>query len=400
MKKIFILMSLCSVLTSASVTYANDGSPEFQQCVSDLKIKAQQAGISQATIDSSFATVSYTQRVIDLDRQQPEFTTTFADYINRRVTDDRINKGQALLKKHHQVLQEVSQEFGIPPQYLVAFWGLETNYGSFLGKMPVLNSLTTLACDQRRSQFFTEELINALKVIDEGIIKAPLMEGSWAGAMGHVQFMPSAYLRYAIDKDGDGKRDLWNSIPDAMASAANFLKNLGWEKGSRWGREITLPANFPFLSAGLNQTKTLSEWRELGVKQANGELLPDDPMQASLIVPSGHQGPAFLVYDNFRVIMRWNRSEYYALSVGMLADRINGAAPLVVAPPTDAPRLSRAQVISMQEHLAKAGIDIGEADGIFGPATRKALGEFQSKNNRIADGFADIETLKLLGVSL
>jgi len=371
----------------------------FDQCLNNLLSNAASQNISKQTIDSSRASIKYSARVIELDRQQPEFTTTFADYLNRRVTQDRVDKGRALLEKHKDLLDKVSKEYGVPAQYLVSFWGMETNYGSFFGKMSVLDSLATLACDPRRSEYFTGEFIDALKIIDEGAVVPSKMEGSWAGAMGHVQFMPSAFLRHAVDYDGDGKRDLWNSLPDAMASAANFLRSLGWEKGSRWGREVTLPENFDFLEAGLNQSRTLKEWRAAGLKQAKGDLLPDDDISASLLVPAGHNGPAFLVYDNFRVIMKWNRSEFYAISVGHLADRIAGGGKLVQPPPTDAVRLSRQQVMDIQIKLQQAGIDIGEPDGIFGPATRRALGEYQKKNGMIADGFTDNETLKKLGIA-
>lgn len=264
--------------------------------------------------------------------------------------------------------------------------------------MPVVGSLATLACDPRRSEYFTGELIAALRILEEGAIKPDQMEGSWAGAMGHVQFMPSAFLRHAVDYDGDNRRDLWNSVPDAMASAANFLQDLGWESGSRWGREVRLPEGFAYLEAGLNNHKLLREWHKLGVRQADGKPLPQADLKAALLVPAGHEGPAFLVYDNFNVIMRWNRSEFYAIAVGHLADRIIGAGKLVQSPPTDAPRLRRDQVISLQEKLQATGINLDEADGIFGPATRRALGEFQQMQGLIADGFPDAKILQLLGV--
>lgn len=392
--------ALLAIITLQGYAHETRDTVSFDQCLNSLIATAAENRISQETIDNSLANVKYSARVIELDRQQPEFTTTFADYLNRRVTQERVDRGRALMLSHKILLEKVSAEYGVPAQYLVAFWGLETSYGSFFGRMSVLDSLATLACDPRRSDYFAGELMDALRIIDEGAITAAKMEGSWAGAMGHVQFMPSAFLRHAVDYDGDGKRDLWNSIPDAMASAANFLRSLGWEKGSRWGREVSLPANFDFTGAGLNQTRSLAEWRALGVRQAKGELLPEEELQASLLVPAGHKGPAFLVYDNFRVIMRWNRSEYYALSVGHLADRIAGFGKLIQQPPADAPRLNRQQVLHLQEQLQNAGIDIGEADGIFGPATRRGLSEFQQKNGMIADGFADAGTLKKLGLQL
>lgn len=377
-----------------------EGGEGFQQCVAELGAKARAEGVAGEVVEQSLAKVEYSARVIELDRSQPEFTTTFADYFNRRVTEQRVQQGRELLAKHQDLLQRVSKEYGVPPHYLVAFWGLETNFGSFFGRMSVLNSLSTLACDPRRSGYFTRELIAALKIIEEGSIVPERMEGSWAGAMGHVQFMPSVFLQYAVDYDGDGRRDLWGSLPDAMASGANFLNQLGWQTGSRWGREVRLPKDFPYLEAGRDTRKPLTEWRDLGVRMANGGALPIADMEASLLVPAGHQGPAFLVYDNFRIIMRWNQSEFYAITVGHLADRIAGGGRLIQPPPEDAPRLSRAQVIELQETLNSKGFDSGEVDGILGPATRRAIRSFQAEQDMIADGFPGREVLTLLGLDL
>lgn len=373
---------------------------EFTQCIARLDEQAKTAGISQATLTNSLAKAKFNNRIIELDRQQPEFTTTFADYFNRRVTDQRIKQGRMLLEKHRDLLQRVSQKYQVPAPYLVAFWGLETNYGSFFGKMSVIDSLATLACDQRRSEYFTTELINALRILDEGAIAPEKMEGSWAGAMGHVQFMPSAFLRHAVDFDGDKKRDLWNSIPDAMASAANFLQSLGWQASERWGREVKLPDGFSYVDAGLNNKKPLTEWARLGVRRADNAPLPIADMEASLLIPAGHRGPAFLVYDNFNVIMRWNRSEFYALAVGHLADRIAGTGGLLQPPSPNAPRMSRDQVMALQTQLNEKGFDTGTPDGIFGPGTRRALSQFQHQQGMVADGFADAETLARLGVDL
>lgn len=393
------LLGLTSLVSHASTPVAGE-QMDFPACIAILSEKAKAAGVTQSVIDTALAGAKFNARVIELDRQQPEFTTTFADYLTRRVTEQRVEQGRKLLAKHRPLLDKVAHQYGVPVQYLVSFWGLETNYGSFFGKMSVVDSLATLACDPRRSDYFTGELISALRILDEGAIKSERMEGSWAGAMGHVQFMPSAFLRHAVDYDGDNKRDLWNSVPDAMASAANFLQSLGWKTGSRWGREVKLPQGFAYVEAGLSNHKPLNEWQALGVRQANGDALPKADIKASLLVPAGHQGPAFLVYDNFNVIMGWNRSEFYAIAVGHLADRIIGGGELVQPPPADAPRLRRDQVIQLQEKLLEAGIDVGEPDGIFGPATRRALGEYQQQNNMIADGFASAEVLALLGVAL
>lgn len=372
---------------------------EFSACIAKLTEKAQTQGISITTINKSLATANFNTRVIELDRQQPEFTTTFADYFNRRVTDQRVEQGRALLTKHKVLLDTITRKYGVPAPYLVSFWGLETNFGSFFGKMSVVDSLATLACDERRSEYFTGELIAALRILDEGAISPEKMVGSWAGAMGHVQFMPSAFLKYAIDFDGDNKRDLWNSTPDALASAANFLQGLGWKTSDRWGREVKLPQEFPYLEAGLKQRRSLADWSKLGVRRADNSSLPQAEMSASLLVPAGHQGPAFLVYDNFNVIMSWNRSEYYALTVGVLADRIAGTGKLLQAPPENMPRLHRDQVIALQEHLNLKGFDSGTPDGLLGPATRRSLSEFQQQQGLVADGIPDEQVLRLLNVT-
>lgn len=372
---------------------------EFSSCITSLSAKAKAAGISSNTIAGSLAKARFNARVIELDRQQPEFTTSFADYFNRRVTDQRVEQGKALMVKHRALLDRVSKQYGVPAPYILAFWGLETNYGSFLGNMSAVDTLSTLACDQRRSDFFTTELINSLRILDEHDVKPDKLIGSWAGAMGNFQFMPSAFLKYAVDYDGDNKRDLWSSTPDAMASAANFLKGLGWQTSDRWGQEVKLPTGFSFLEAGLKNSRPISEWRKLGVKSADNTPLTTVDGSASLLVPSGHKGPAFLVYDNFNVIMRWNRSEFYALAVGNLADRIAGAGKLIQPPPEDAPRLRRNQVILLQEQLNKKGFNTGTPDGILGPGTRRAISEFQNQQGMIADGFPDRKTLGLLGVN-
>ncbi len=372
---------------------------EFSACLKTFSTQAQAEGITKQTIANSLDKAELNKRVLELDRQQPEFTTTFADYFNRRVNDQRITQGRALWNSNRALLDRVEQHYGVPAQYLLAFWGLETNFGSYFGNINVVDSLATLACDPRRSDFFTIELMNALRILDKGDITPNKMVGSWAGAMGNFQFMPSAYLKNAVDYDGDNKRDLWNSKPDAMASAAKFLQNLGWKTTERWGREVKLPRDFPFLEAGLKNTKSLSEWHQMGITNADNTPLAQADINASLLVPAGHQGPAFLVYENFNVIMRWNRSEFYAIAVGQLADQIAGGGKLVQPPPTDAPRLHRQQVMQLQATLNHKGFDAGKPDGIFGPGTRRALSEFQADQKMIADGFPDKKTLSLLGIT-
>ncbi|MGE0622867.1 MAG: lytic murein transglycosylase [Pseudomonadales bacterium] len=368
----------------------------FARCVAAFKSAALDADVSPAVVDQVLDRVQLSERVLELDRKQPEFTQTFADYFNRRVTPERVARGRQALIEHRALLEEIRGRTGVPPQYLVAFWGLETNYGGYLGNMAIPDSLATLACDERRSRYFTGELISALKIIDAGDIQVSEMTGSWAGAMGHVQFMPTAYLRYAVDYDGDGRRDLFNSTPDALASAGYFLQALGWESGLRWGREVRLPADFDYTRLARVEAQPLSAWRALGVTDAFGHPLPAAPVTAVLRLPAGHRGPAFLTYENFDVIMGWNRSVYYALAVGHLADRIAGAGHLQRPPPKDDLRFSTEELTGIQTRLAALGYDPGEPDGRLGPATRAAVSAFQADQGMISDGHLDAEVVRRL----
>jgi membrane-bound lytic murein transglycosylase B len=370
--------------------------PPFEECLDGLREVAVERGISERTADRVLPTVRELPRVVQADRDQPEFVETFATYLGRRVTADRITRGRELLGRHRALLERVAAEYGVPPQVLLAFWGLETNYGSVLGNVPVFDSLATLACEGRRGAYFTTEFVNALHIVESGI-DARSMIGSWAGAMGQTQFMPSVYLEHAVDGDGDGVVDLWGSVEDAFASAGNFLRSLGWRPAWRWGREVRLPEGFDYARAGRDRPRPLEEWHALGVMTAEGRSIPSLGDSAALLVPAGHRGPAFLVYDNFDVIMRWNRSEFFALSVGHLADRIAGGGPLRVSPPDDT-RLTREQIASLQRKLNELGFDSGEPDGIIGSATRGAVRDWQRQNGVIADGYVHPDLLRALDI--
>ena len=384
---------MCALLGSGEAMAENI---DFEQCIADLQDRARVENISRAVVDGVLGKLEQQQRVIELDRSQPEFTQTFAGYFYSRVTPERIAQGRRLLQDYEPFLIELTRKYGVPGRYLVAFWGMETNFGSYLGRMPTLDSLATLACDERRSEFFSDELMQALALLERESLSPEEMRGSWAGAMGHTQFMPSAYWRYATDGDGDGRVNLWRSERDALASGANYLAGLGWHKGQRWGREVLLPKAFPYAETGLVNSRPLAYWKDLGVSFANGSTIPDIELEASVLLPAGHSGPAFMVYPNFNVIMEWNRSEYYALAVGLLADRLIGAGSLARPPSATETALSRSTVENIQKRLNYLGFDVGEVDGIMGAMTQSALREFQASNGMIADGYPDKATLCVL----
>jgi len=295
---------------------------EFDDWLAEFRVEAAQAGISPGVLDAALGNVKPIPRVIELDRKQPESTQTFEEYLARRVTADLAREGRRLLDKHRALLEAIGEEYGVQPRFVVALWGAETRYGKYTGGFSVIASLATLAYDGRRSKYFRGELLNALKIIDAGHITADKMTGSWAGAMGQSQFMPSSFLHYAVDYDGDQRRDIWATHADIFASAANYLARAGWHGDQTWGRKAWLPDGFDPTLADLGVVKRLSEWQALGVRRANGGDLPGRDLRASIIMPGGEDGPAYVIYDNYRVILKWNRSNYFAVSIGTLADLI------------------------------------------------------------------------------
>ena len=392
MSRVLLLIAALALPQAAGAQTSDE---DFAACLAGLSERARNEGVAPAIIDRVVPAVEYQSRVIELDRQQPEFLATFGDYLSTRVTEQRVARGRELYSEYADFLEELGERYQVPGRYLIAFWGLETNFGGYLGRMPTLDSLATLACDERRSRFFSEQFVAALKMLEKEELEPDRLRGSWAGAMGHTQFMPTTYARYAVDGDGDGRIDLFGSPRDALASGANFLQQLGWESGTRWGREVRLPKGFDFSKVGLGHSQPLSAWVDAGITRADGSALPSLPLEASLLVPAGSVGPAFLVYSNFRVIMGWNRSEYYALSVGHLADRIAGGGRLL-QPPPDQRALSRAEVIAMQDQLRERGYPVGPSDGIMGATTRLALRQFQRDVGLTPDGFPDALTLSRL----
>lgn len=367
----------------------------FSDWVAELRSEAAALGISESTLQALDDLEEPLPRVLELDGSQPEYVQTFTRYLGLRVTDRQVERGRQLLRQHGTLLEEVRQRYGVQPQYLVAFWAIETNFGSNTGGFSVLQALATLAYDPRRADFFRAQMLTALQIIDDGHISAESMSGSWAGAMGQLQFMPSIYSQYAVDGDDDGRIDIWNSLPDVFNSAANFLSKSGWKGDERWGREVLLPADFDFALAGINLRKPLQEWRDIGLLQTSGSPIPVADMLASVVIPSGAQGPAFLAYDNFRTTRLYNPPIFYALTVGHLADRFAGGAPIQRMPENEQ-AMSIDQVREMQELLNGLGFDSGEPDGRVGSRTRSAIRAYQEQQGLPMDSYASLPLLEAL----
>jgi membrane-bound lytic murein transglycosylase B len=325
--------------TPAPITAADQDRAKFDIWVKAVYAEGLTRGIKKVTLDAALTGLAPIKRVIQLDRKQPEFTQTFRQYINKRASAWRIRKGRENLRLHEKLLKEIGSKYGVQPRFIVALWGIETSFGRATGGFSVIRALATLAYDGRRSAYFRRELFNALNIIDAGHIAADAMKGSWAGAMGQNQFMPSSFLNFAVDYDRDGRRDIWGTQADVFASSANYLKSSGWRGDQTWGREVKLSEDLKTKVAmlmpktpprgcralkKLSVTKTLPEWSKLGVTRAGGKPLPTRPLMASLVLPEGPQGPALLVYRNFRATLRWNCSISFAAVVGILADRLRG----------------------------------------------------------------------------
>lgn len=298
---------------------------DFSAWLKGVRAEARREGVSEKTIAAALPdTLAPIPRVIELDRKQPESTTTFDDYLKRIVSTDRVEKGRTRMLNYRSLLARVSETYGVEPQFIVALWGVETNYGAITGGYGVVPALATLAHDGRRSAYFRGELINALKIVDQGHIRLADMKGSWAGAMGQTQFMPSSFFRFAEDFNGDGRRDIWGTQADVFASAANYLSKSGWKKGQPWGHRVTVPAGLDRGLLGVDNIQSIDYWHAKGIRLEDGKPVPKGAYSASLIQPGGAGTSAYLVYDNFQVILKWNRSSYFATSVGQLADRIRG----------------------------------------------------------------------------
>ena len=378
------------VASAAASARADD----FAGCIGEIRAQATANGITAAAFDAAMAGIEPDPAVIEAMDQQPEFTLSIWEYIARLVSDKRIADGKRMLAEWQDVLEDVERAFGVERHIVVAVWGVESNYGTILGSRPLVRSLATASCFGRRQAFFRTELVETLRITQKGDIRAEDLKGSWAGAFGHTQFMPSTYQRLAVDFDADGRRDIVGSVPDALASTANFLKKAGWELGKPWGHEVVLPRGYAGPSGRRNRM-ALPKWDALGIQRFGEQpLLGDD--SAALLLPAGAHGPAFIVYSNFDALYSYNAAESYALAIGHLADRLRGGRPFRAAWPTDDPALSRTQRIELQERLAALGYDVGRADGIIGPRTVEAIKALQKSRGLQPDGYAGVRLHRAL----
>ncbi len=371
----------------------------FEEWRSQLRSDAVNAGISAALFDRAFANVTLDPAVVAADSSQPEFTRPVWEYLDGAVSARRIANGQAQYAQQQATLSRIEQRYGVQAEVLVAVWGMESAYGNNIGSNNVIRSLATLAYEGRRAAFWREQLIAALQILQHGDITPERLVGSWAGAMGQTQFMPTTYNQHAVDFDGDGRRDIWYSSADALASAAHYLQQSGWQLGKPWGFEVRLPKAFDYALADPDTRRSVAEWTALGVMPASGKALAPilSGESATLLLPAGHRGPAFLLLSNFRSILKYNNSSSYALAVGLLSDGIRGANAAVLADwPRDDPQLGRSERIELQELLAAHGFEPGAADGILGANTRKAVRAYQQQLNLPADGYADHSLLNRL----
>ena len=382
--------------TTALLTAPALAQSEFRDCLQTIRAEAIRQGVPAATIDRAFQNLTPDQKVIDLDARQPEFSLTYAKYVGQSVTPDRVAKGQQKLVQYKELFDSLEREYSVPGRYIVSFWGLETNYGTFMGDFQVLRSVSTLACMTKRAAFFTNETVQALKILSANQMTSQQMRGSWAGAMGNMQFMPSTFTRWAVDRDANGKIDIWTSLPDAFTSAANFLRGIGFKPGLPSSDEVVLPRNFPLDQADTSVEKPVREWAAMGVKRAGGGALPAVDDRAAIVLPAGWRGPTFILYPNFKAVMNWNRSTLYALAVGTLARQIGGGPGVAQPPPDDDQPLARETVVDLQTRLARLGFYTDEPDGLLGPKTRSGVRLFQKQVGLPADGHATPEMIQRL----
>src|SRR5215470_15959266 len=368
----------------------------FRNCLAGLWPLVERRGVSRAVFGANVAGLTPDLRIMDLLDAQPEFTKSFWDYLDILVNEDRIQNGRAILAQHRATFDAVEKAYGVDRHFIAAIWGVESNYGTQIGERSVIRSTATLACVGRRQDYFREEFLSALEILARGDVKADHLKGSWAGAFGPTQFMPTSFKRYAVDFDGDGRRDVVDSVPDVIASTANNLKKDGWVAGQTWGYEVVVPKGFNFLLAESSKIMTAREWERLGVHRVGNQPFARPNERAYLLVPAGVRGPGFLMLNNFRVIMKYNPAEAYALAIGHLADRMRGGGPVVQPWPREERVLTRAEVYELQQLLVARGFKAGEPNGRFGAKSRAALRDYQAHAGLIPDGFATVAVLERL----
>src|SRR5829696_2279234 len=378
------------LMTPAAIAEAT---ADFGVCLERLWPQAAKRGISRATYETYALSLTPDVKIMEFLDSQPEFTRALWDYLDFLVTDARIARGREILAQHAGIFDAVEKAYGVDRYIITAIWGIESNFSTAGGERPVVRSTATLACIGRRQAYFRDEFLSALEILHRGDVKPEQLKGSWAGAFGPTQFMPTSFKRFAVDFDGDGRRDVVQSIPDVIASTANNLKKDGWAAGQTWGYEVVVPKGFNYLLADRSKQLTMREWEQLGLRRANGLPFARLDDKAFLMVPAGQQGPGFLMLHNFRVIMKYNPAEAYALAIGHLADRLRGGAAFVQAWPRHERVLSLTERRELQQWLTRRGFDIGEVTGRLGPKTRAAVRDFQARTGLVPDGFASASVL-------
>jgi membrane-bound lytic murein transglycosylase B len=395
----FAQTGLVQTLDENEATMANPpmgNQAGLEAWITAFRPRALAAGVSAPTFDATLRGVRFDPAIVEKDRNQNEFTKTVWDYLDTAVSDDRVILGQKALSANKDLLAKIEADYNVDASVIVAVWGLESAYGTFRGKLPVIASLATLAYDGRRADFFEGELIAALKILQDGHTTAGRLVGSWAGASGHTQFMPSSWAAFAVDFDGDGRRDIWSEDPaDALASTANYLRHWGWTRGQPWGLEIALPKGFDYDQTTAAVKKPVAEWQVMGIRPMAGGDLPDHGL-ASVLLPGGSRGAAFLIFSNFQVIERYNTADAYVIGIGHLADRIAGGPPIKATWPREWRALTLPERRDLQDRLTRAGFDAGGVDGRIGPKTIAAVKAFQKSLGRVPDGYPSPDLLALL----
>ncbi|MGB8814281.1 MAG: lytic murein transglycosylase [Paracoccaceae bacterium] len=370
--------------------------PGFDAWVANFRPRAGAKGISAPTLDAAFRAAGFLPGVIERDRNQTEFTRTLEDYLAIAASDERIAKGRAAMAQYGGVLSEIENRYGVESHVVAAVWGLESQYGARRGNVPVVSALATLAYDGRRGDFFEQQLIAALRILQNGDVTPGNMTGSWAGAMGHTQFIPTSYLGFAVDFRGDGRRDIWSDDPtDALASTAAYLAKSGWTRGQPWGVEVQLPSGFNTGQTGRGTSRSATDWEDLGVRAANGGTVPNHGA-ASILIPQGASGPAFMIFRNFTVITRYNNAESYVIGVGHLSDRLRGGPAIIGSFPPDAQGMNISQRQELQRLLTAAGFDTEGSDGVIGKKTQAAISAYQQSKGLPVTGQPSLELLALL----